>query len=372
MVNKTNQTLKSVFFLHAKKDNIDKKGDTLAITKRLESILKSTEISLRENIQVIDDCEAAFKNVEDLNSYDLYIVRANETQAGCYSDGVIQSIRQQNDDSIIIKISDHPLKATYYPKQKIIEIPFRHLMNDSYHDAIVDLFLFILEPPTYYISYGNEENTNTPTFINKLIKALRSVYPHINIKQDKLNLKMGDIVNHFLENLKKSDNLIIILNDKYFESSYCMEEFLGVMENSDNFDDLNNRIYLITKENAEDLYGKIAFQKRYAFWKTKLKDSANDFFLYGANLDSLDELKIIIEILQRVLLYFEKNIRYISYKKEKFLENENFYSLISLINKRIKEKGFTPFYCKEVDIYEILNNKISVTYNVEINLNKLS
>lgn len=303
--------------------------DSEKIIEIMNSISEKLEIPSPNDLFLVKNtCEDA---INSLDQHDFYIVRSDKNNKKCFSKRFLDLT--SNKSNISMEISDNN-GVFYHPKRRLLEVNYSFFLKE--HKKIIDLIRFIVHKPIIYVSYGNDDDNQTyEKTINKISEAINDFFPNIQIISDRHNkgIQSGGIVSEFIDRIKKSNNLIIILNNKYFESLWCMDEFSGFIEHSDkDIEKIKKRMYLIYQESATDLFKDSAsFQYRYKYWYEKLLENTQKICSGAPNKASLDELVSLIKIVRDVLPFFEENIKDIKAFQEVELTSQSYLTIISWI-----------------------------------------
>lgn len=127
---------------------------------------------------------------------------------------------------------------------------------------------FIQEPasqPEYCVSYAwgddrTEEGSHREDIVDHLCEAAEK--HGIRILRDKTTLGLGERISKFMQRIGRSDQVFVILSDKYLKSPYCMFELFEVWRNARNDDEeflRKVRVYSLPCANIFNLRGRAQY-----------------------------------------------------------------------------------------------------------------
>ena len=88
---------------------------------------------------------------------------------------------------------------------------------------------------TIYISYAwgdaQESGASREDIVDRLHAAL--IADGYTVKRDKMDLAYKGLISTFMENMGRSDCVVVVISDKYLKSPYCMHELLVIYQHND-------------------------------------------------------------------------------------------------------------------------------------------
>ncbi|HSE16329.1 MAG TPA: toll/interleukin-1 receptor domain-containing protein [Pyrinomonadaceae bacterium] len=153
----------------------------------------------------------------------------------------------------------------------------------------------------------------------------------IRVLRDKRDLGFKGMIRDFMRQLGQGHAVIVVISDKYLKSRNCMFELVEIARNKDLYD----RVFPIVLGDA-DIYDPVNRIKYIKHWEDKIKELDEAMkSVSGANLQGLrEELDSYDEIRDNVsnLTFFLNDMNTLT---AEILENSNFASLISELEKRL-------------------------------------
>jgi internalin A len=84
---------------------------------------------------------------------------------------------------------------------------------------------------TVYVSYAwGSEDSERNKVVDELCTALSTA--GWKVMRDKEQLKYGDLLSGFMKTLSRADRIIVVLSEKYLQSTACMNELYGIYQRS--------------------------------------------------------------------------------------------------------------------------------------------
>jgi hypothetical protein len=215
----------------------------------------------------------------------------------------------------------------------------------------------LLEIPPIYISYGYEKE-KTEVIVKAIIEKSNVTLPHIKFKYDRRDVGFRKSIKEYVGKLATGKNIILIINKKYLLSEYCMEEFLGILDESQSMSELKSKIYPIVLESANCIYNPVKLVEIEEHWK-KERDEVLDA-MKRANNPALDEKLAFLNRIIAIIPRFAEIIRdFYNLPLEVHLEN-NFLDLLWEINTQLENSGYMNFYDNIDEMRRVLEEHKSI------------
>lgn len=213
-----------------------------------------------------------------------------------------------------------------------------------------------ITPVRLYVSYGNDSNKEAHFLILALEKIINICLPYIQIFYD-FQKNYKDDIQGLSEEIKNSEYVILIINDKYLKSEYCMAEYIGIIEKVETSSDFIKRIYPIILNSGRKIHSKMEVAEIIEEWNEKLNILSS---IITKNEKIAKQLQ-----LNREKDFIEKSIESISsmdrilgrlvcLDKETHLKNR-FSKIIWPIHERMVSEGAFRLYQTEEDLRRTLN-----------------
>lgn len=243
----------------------------------IESIIKKKKL-LENSTLVIDtafDCEDAFKKKYD--GFDFYFIELARN-IGCFTEFIHLSTKLQIDNGKLSN-SHTPQRSRHLPNHISVvdgfgtSLPKAHrslifkasecciLLDRDYQEdgeilkkALGTLFY----PPEIYFSYGNcKEHSH---IIQGLKIEIEKNFPLAHVLIDREDVTIHSSIGSFINKLKHGRHVILIINDKFIKSKYCIDELHGLYKAAKGkYTELKNRIHPFLLEDAHYVYDDLAF-----------------------------------------------------------------------------------------------------------------
>ncbi len=159
-----------------------------------------------------------------------------------------------------------------------------------------------------YVSYARKTDKDQPV-VDKLRTACKN--KNIELKVDEDQIKYGESIQEYMNDLSAGRHIIVILSDAYFKSEYCMGELLGIFRN----EQFQKRVHPIVLQGTK-LYKPADRPQYYKHWDDEkrnlrseinkldsdedthyLKKSENLYIDIRRNIDNLLEMLAIMNAL---------------------------------------------------------------------------
>ena len=136
-------------------------------------------------------------------------------------------------------------------------------------------------------------------------------------------------------------------------SEYCMEEFLGILDSSENMPELKKRIYSIVLESAHCIYDPLKLIEIEDYWKNQRNIILEK--MKSANNPAISKKLIFIDRVIKILPDFAEVIGdFYNLPIELHLDG-NFLELLWEINSQLDEEGYISFY-EDIDEMDAILN----------------
>lgn len=325
------------------------------------------ELESRINIDEVNGCDEAFLRVKnDSGNYDFFII--NSSGGDCYSYSLIDYLGfldQTDKLKLIIGNNVNNLyKKNFIPSKRFFIVPNEKIVQitegqlDERNELKRIIKTLVVHQPTIYISYGNDESEKSRILIDDFKSLAKVALPCVNIKYDKESLKMGDNLENFMLKMSEGDIILIIMNQKYFESQYCMKEL------SNFFYKLKDKIYPIFLEPSclrllSDFNSYTSIIEKWAKEKSDLEDKQKGMSDSADNNDpTLEEdiklrkdiIKILPEFRKYVAQFFALSME--DYKKYLYLD------IFQRITEDLKSRDYINFYSSESEMKKYLQQHV--------------
>ncbi len=178
------------------------------------------------------------------------------------------------------------------------------------------------------VSYARNVNKN-----NKLVeKIIQAAEGKFTVKWDESELTPGKSIKEFEQVIGRSEAVIVILSDEYYQSKYCMEELLLI----DKHLDFKQRVFAIVTE-ATSLDNDIVQVKRAKWWKQQHNELKEELkgetdTAMAPHQEVLDCYERIYENISRLQKMFSEDICYL----EADLVKNDFKPLVSAVHTRLQ------------------------------------
>ncbi len=218
-------------------------------------------IFVEEELQRDQDwLELVIQTIEDKFSDDSYVSYSVGSLAAPNNTAISNvGLRRRTLKDLLLYLSQDKKVLIYvtYPLRNLRDPGFMHLahlIDDKigiYCHVINEREVPDLQPPMFryqsmkeiinpdnpvYISYSREDSD---ALVAKIVKKLES--EGVSVKLDMRDNGPGNSIKAFEEEIGRASQVIVILSDKYFESSDCMYEMAVITENGN----ISNRVTFI-------------------------------------------------------------------------------------------------------------------------------
>lgn len=332
----------------------DNSEDIKTTVQRVRNAFENCMDSDKLEIDYITACEKAFHKIKlSASRYDVFIV--NTATPNCYGYSLIEYINGvvKFNEKIKLLISDYDTgiqgrnfisltnDILYVPDDNIIRIRTTHFRDPGFFKKIINTF--ITDRPRLYISYGNDIDNKTRDLIKELIKYSQVTLPNINIICDFNSLKFGESLEQFVKDMGDGDAIILIMNDKYFTTEYCMLELRTVLDKA------KDKIYPISSGLGRKFLSADGYSDSLSFWMKRVADledkqrkmQNNNFKRDLKTDDDINLFRMVIERLLPELRGCAAN--FFSHPFEDLAESK-FLDIFELISTRLDNKKYIEFY----------------------------
>lgn len=218
-----------------------------------------------------------------------------------------------------------------------------------------------------YISYSQKLKDQPNNIIELLISCLKKNKIQYIIDVEEVGYK-DDIV-EFMKEIGKGEFIILIINDSYLKSKYCMFEVCEISKNEDYME----RIFPIVisgieVDNLEKMYHYVEYWdlKHRSLTNFAQKEPINFAYLIESGI--LDEIDLFDQI-KRTMPMFIKDIRRVYTLTESMHKNSDFAQLVKKIEERhkylqkIKRRISRSEQEKKMQEQDIMIKKLANKYN---------
>lgn len=307
--------------------------------------------SLEPRIEGHFNCTEALALVKSPDIKFVFIMPTNNEK--CISRNIYHLIQRKGSnsfkliiqESLDIDILDGAVK--FEPKLKKILLKRSDFSKKYFLGNIVRT---IINCPCVYISYGNDPN-ETKDIIGEISSAFKAVLPYVDIKYDKVN-KYKENINGFIDDLVNGGFIIILINEKYLKSEYCMFEFVNMVKASKNNEELKLRICpIILNSSYYNINDYIEIEEYWVAERNRLNDKSAGIM----NSKIHEKIELIDEII-KILPNFHSIITSLYNLPINSFQEEKYLSLLWHINEQLESDGYMSFYNEEAEMKEVLNS----------------
>ena len=173
--------------------------------------------------------------------------------------------------------------------------------------------------PNIFLSYA-WANSDIADEIDSDFKSIG-----IQFKRDVRDLEYRKSIKEFMQQIGKSDFVLMIISDEYLRSMNCMYEITELL----NTHEFKERGLPIVIDNATHIFNPVNRTEYYTFWKNKM-DEANRNMRRFTNVDTIDYVNRCRRIYDNLPDFFQRitDLNVSTYQK---LKNENYRELLKII-----------------------------------------
>lgn len=310
----------------------------------LESFLIEVDHQFEERMTGEFECE---KILQALNEprMKLYIIDCDTDDPGCMASNIHRLIsRDLINKKLKIILFDRfgyeDSDKKVFLRDRIVRIRRRDFENKN---LVKNMIRTLIDAPIVYVSYGNDKSVEMETQIRLLLSGADRVLPYIKFYIDRDIKYKTFMASEFLNKIKFSSYVVVLFNEKYFQSENCMQELLGLMDASDDSESFLRKIYPVVLESARGyIYQEDGMSDIVDFWKKKKEKSR-----------STDEIEFIERIIN-LLPGLRRIISNVWALKPDIIEAEKGLPLLWEINKQLERDGYVSFYKDDLEMLKIL------------------
>lgn len=307
-------------------------------------------------------CASAFEALSDCKNIN---IRFFSTEEHCFSTNILKyaSHIAEHTHAINIEIVDinnasHLRKYDPDISSRTIVITSKELENGAYLESLIKT---IVNPVHIYISYGNDGDNEARLLVKMIEKCVSRCLPYTKVVYD-FQSKYKDDIHGLIEEIKNGEYVILIINEKYITSEYCMAEYIGIIEKSETYEDFFARVYPIILDSGEKIRSRVGLAAILQSWSDKMIEidsiiQGNEKIAEKLNLRT--EREFIERVIDSVSMLDSTLGRLLSFDKKTHIENR-FSKIIWSIHEKMVSQGSIQLYQTEADLRKMLN---------EINLN---
>ncbi|MCI5137936.1 MAG: hypothetical protein D3922_05890 [Candidatus Electrothrix sp. AR1] len=298
-------------------------------------------------------CEEVLKGMAT-SSFPIKFIFPYPQKEFCIATLIYRLVLNNSNDDIKILLEDSfqteiPLEKLiiYENSKKLIRIRKLHFFK---RESLRILINTIFYTPPVYISYGRDEEATS--LLKEIATKFNLLFPHIKIKYDRNDVKYKEDIQSYVEDLTKGENIILLINEKFLKSEYCMKEFIDILNNTTPPSNLGKKIYPVVTESGKCIYNAAKLGEIQSFWKGKRNE-----VLDGLKTNTSISLKEQLEFIDKVIInlpIFSNTIRkFFTLDLETYRES-SFLDLFWEINTQLTKDGFVSFYSHEDEMKEAL------------------
>ena len=315
-------------------------------------------------ITSVFECESILyriKNAEP-DQYDFFIIKSNKNNPGCYSHSIIDNLLSNNNTNKAPKllISNKPLYDRLTITNKDVSFDSNGFMvqisqQDSRNPSLIREVMnsLIVNQPVLYISYGNDDNNFSREVIDEFESLSTYVLPYVRVSHDMNQLKTGDNLQAFMKSMQEGSIILLLINDKYLKSEYCMQELIYI------FEKLKGRIYPVFLDADSGLHNRKGYLSTLNYWENELQDIQKTIskrekngFPEDKTLRADEKLysgvvRILPEFREYINNFFTLPIK--SYQSQKYLD------IFQKIHDDLALEGHIKLFTDEDHLKDILN-----------------
>ena len=164
-----------------------------------------------------------------------------------------------------------------------------------------------------FLSYSHSQDQNTTNMVDELqqILAVRNMHYYRDTQnREKYGINVGESIEYFMENVKRSDILVIFLNEPYLRSRNCMYELLqGWNSIISNF---SPKVFFIRHPDCNNIFGQEACNFYGRHWRGIRKNILDDTSKQDVNMKWIRKeillVNKIIRTIPSIIEYFNKHL----------------------------------------------------------------
>lgn len=303
-------------------------------------------------------CASAFEALSDCKNIN---IRFFSTEEHCFSKKILKyaSNIAEHTHAINIEIIDinnasHLKKYDPDISDRTIIMTSKELEDSTYLESIIKT---IITPVRIYISYGNDDKGEARSLVKILDKCLSRCLPYAKVVYD-FQRKYKDDIQGLIEEIKNGEYIVLIINDKYIKSEYCMAEYIGVFEKSKTCEDFFKKIYPIVLDSGEKIRSRVELAKILKEWSSKLSEIEsvikNDRKI-AEQLNFLKEKVFIDNVMESIGKLDSTLGRLVSFDKKTHVD-DRFSKIIWSIHEEMVSQGSIRLYQTEAELKKVLND----------------
>ncbi len=305
-------------------------------------------------------CEESFFKISNItkNEYDLIVFNTKDTECFAKLATDFSTFRDQTKDIFKILIHSNLNKGIhnttihnrhfyYHTDKNILQIKPDSFNNRELLEKII--YTFVINQPKIYISYGNDETHTARDVIDEFTELAKIAAPQAIIYDDRKMLKTSYNLKRFIKEIGEGDILMLIVNDKYFESPHAMEELYHAFKSIAP----KKQIFPLIIKGKQDFHHPDGYNAIVQHWQEKLNENEAIKNKDIIQIENEEKIKNFIETIPKLKKYstefFTMPINV--YKEQKYIE------IFEEIRKKLSEqKEHISFYNNQDEIEEALDN----------------
>ncbi|MBU0654008.1 MAG: hypothetical protein KJ914_02630 [Gammaproteobacteria bacterium] len=309
-------------------------------------------------------CEDSFRMAKN-SKFNAYIFFTDRDELDYFS-ALLKVIPTPTEKNKRIKLLFEKLPSNYLDAGgKIIHDAERNyfsvdknLLNSS-KESLASIIKFIFFPPIFFFSYGNEKGkvelgNSAREIIEEIELCFKSLFPNITPCKDYTCFEKSSIVENNLERVAQADYILMIINEKFFTSPFCMKEFGLILRLIDKntsakkrIEKFNEKVLLITSEKADEYMNAQNLQahpKLRNTWLGTLERTVSHYIdNKGGDEAIAKSITDTINIIEDCIPFIRSmgNITRIEFN---ILKDNGYSDLMLEINKKMENAGYKTFY----------------------------
>lgn len=333
------------------------------VEDKLVASLSNEELPAEFKIETCasNSCKDFLKRISYSRKDDLFITPIIlNAEPYCHNRLNIISNTMKGKLSCIIVLNDfyaERVSDSFYVHERRLYFKKKSFLNDSYIKKILQCLSN--EENVVHISYGNDDWGEARRVIKYIDEISSIAIPFASFKYDTKSLERGDSITDFMKEIQSGDLVLLIINDRYLYSEYSMQEFSGLLANSES---LKGKVFPLVLDSAKEIiHDAKKVDALYTYWLNKKEAIEETISKNGGDRSGLltSTAKIYSDILQAVLSMrsFLNDFYYLPLETYR---NERFSPLFWEINQRLKQENpnYISVYKTERDMKSALAREV--------------
>ena len=330
------------------------------LEKRMSYHFRELGQSLKLDIE--SSCEASFNRIHNSTKeeYDLFIFNTKEHD--CFARFATEYMKLKKDTSNIFKIliSSHTSNGinntiinnrdhSFHTDTNTLQIKPEVFSNREKFQKI--LRTFVTHQPKICISYGNDPKNTARDIIDEFMEYSKIAVPQMHIFEDRKELRTGMKIYDFFAELGSGDIIILIINDRYFESESAMRELCEIFNKLSG----TNKVFPLIVPTEKDFYDVERYNEILNFWDEKLerieKTTRVSRRIDPVIAEEIEKIHEFLSVIPKLRLYAKNffTLPISEYQKTRYLE------IFEKIYQTLDKEKYVHFYKNEEQIETSLN-----------------